>query len=136
MWSGNENADYYMEEGKVVHPATKEVMQPKYLAGPVETDDPDSDIREKLAHWITSPRNPFFARVTVNRIWKQFFDRGLVEPVDDFRVTNPPSNPALMDALAADFVEHGFDLRQLMRADTELECIPAQRGAERLESRR
>jgi hypothetical protein len=116
MWESNENADYYKEEGSVVHPATKEVMQAKYLDGPIEKDEPDSDIREKLALWITSPRNPFFARVTVNRIWKQFFDRGLVEPVDDFRVTNPPSNPALLDALSADFAAHSFDLRRTMRA--------------------
>jgi hypothetical protein len=115
MWGGNENADYYKEEGKVIHPASKEVMQAKYLDGPIEQDDPDSDIRQKLARWITSPRNRFFTRVTVNRVWKHFFGRGMVEPVDDFRVTNPPSNPALMEALANDFVEHGFDLRQLMR---------------------
>jgi hypothetical protein len=115
LYESNENADYYGEEGEVVNPKTKKVMQPKYLDGPVEKDDPDTDIRVKLAAWITAPRNPFFARVTVNRIWKHFFNRGLVEPVDDFRVTNPPSNPALLDALAADFVEYGFDLRRVMR---------------------
>ena len=116
MWQSNENADYYMEEGKVTNPATKQVMKPKYLGGAVEEDDPDADIRVKLGQWITAPQNPFYARVTVNRLWKHFFNIGLVEPADDFRVTNPPSNPELLDALAKDFVEHGFDLRQVMRS--------------------
>jgi hypothetical protein len=116
MWESNENADYYKEEGQVINPATRLVAKPKYPGGVYEEDDPDSDIREKLARWITAPDNPFFARVTVNRVWKHFFDVGLVEPVDDFRVTNPPSNPKLLDALAKDFVQHGFDLRAVMRS--------------------
>ena len=59
--------------------------------------------------------NPFFARSLVNRYWKHFFGRGLVDPEDDMRVTNPASNPELLDALAKDFVEHGFDLKDLVR---------------------
>ena len=64
---------------------------------------------------MTSPKNPFFARTIANRIWRSYFGRGIVEPVDDFRVTNPPSHPELLDALAADFVEHGFSIKQLER---------------------
>lgn len=71
--------------------------------------------REFLAAWVTARDNPYFARMTANRIWKHFFGQGLVEPVDDLRTTNPPSNPELLDALAADLVAHDFDLRHLIR---------------------
>ena len=90
-------------------------MTPKYLDGDYEPEKPGEDVREKLADWVTSPRNPFFARATVNRIWKFFMGRGLVEPVDDFRVTNPPTNEALLQALADDFVKSGYSLKQLER---------------------
>src|SRR5262249_46587240 len=68
-----------------------------------------------LAAWITSPKNPWFARAIVNRVWKHYMGRGFVEPVDDFRVTNPPTNPALLDALAEDFVKHQYSLKHLTR---------------------
>lgn len=73
------------------------------------------DVRVPLARWITSPDNPCFARNIVNRYWGYVFGRGLFEPVDDQRATNPPLNPALLDALAADFVRHGYDLKHLLR---------------------
>jgi hypothetical protein len=72
--------------------------------------------RTALADWVTSPNNPYFARATVNRLWAHFFGTGLVEPVDDFRDDNPPSDPELLDALAKDFVRSGFDLHFLIRA--------------------
>src|SRR6185295_6215561 len=75
----------------------------------------DEDIREKLAAWMTAPGNPWFARAIVNRVVKHYLGRGLVEPVDDFRVTNPPSNEALLDALAQDLVRNGFHLRHTIR---------------------
>lgn len=75
-------------------------------------DDP----REALADWMTSPDNPFFARSIANRYWKHFLGRGLVEPEDDMRVTNPPTNPELLDALAQHLVQSGFDARSLIRA--------------------
>ncbi len=75
----------------------------------------DTDPRTALAEWMTAADNPFFARSAVNRYWKHFFSRGLVEPEDDMRLTNPPTNPALLDALAADFVAHGYDLKHLVR---------------------
>jgi hypothetical protein len=77
-------------------------------------DDP-FDRRRKLAEWMTARGNPFFARNMVNRFWGYLMGRGLVEPLDDLRATNPPSNPELLDALARDFEEHSFDLKHLLR---------------------
>jgi hypothetical protein len=102
-------------QGEVIHPKTKKPAAPKYLDGPVETERPDEDIREKLAAWITSPSNPWFARAIVNRMLKHYLGRGVVEPVDDFRVTNPPSNEALLDALARDLVANGYHLKRTAR---------------------
>ena len=81
-------------------------------AGPL---GPDDDRREKLADWLTRPDNPYFAPSLVNRVWYHLLGRGIVEPVDDFRDTNPPSNPELLDALAEDFVKNGYRLKPLMR---------------------
>jgi hypothetical protein len=75
----------------------------------------EGDRRVPLADWLTAPDNPFFARNLVNRFWAYYLGRGLVEPVDDLRATNPPSNPELLDALAEDFVRHRFDLKHLLR---------------------
>ena len=74
---------------------------------------PESNPRRELARWMTS--HPYFAEAAVNRMWSYFFGRGIVEPVDDFRSTNPPSHPELLEALARDFREHRYDLRHLMR---------------------
>jgi hypothetical protein len=111
----DENATVYTGEGTLTHPKTKKVVTPKYLDGPLEPDEPDKDIRESLARWLTRPDNPYFARAFVNRVWKRYLGRGLVEAVDDFRVTNPPTNPALLDALAADFTRNHYDIRRLAR---------------------
>ncbi|MEE2624398.1 MAG: DUF1549 and DUF1553 domain-containing protein [Verrucomicrobiota bacterium] len=73
------------------------------------------DPRDSLADWMTNEKNPFFARMLVNRYWKHFFGRGLVDPEDDMRVTNPPTHPALLDDLARNFVESGYDLKALIR---------------------
>jgi len=74
------------------------------------------DPRQALADWMTSPTNPFFAKSISNRYWKHFFGRGLVEPEDDMRISNPPSNPELLDALARDLIDSGFDLKHLARS--------------------
>ena len=68
-----------------------------------------------LAEWLTAPHNQLFAKSIANRVWSYFFGRGIIEPVDDIRASNPPSNPPLLDALTKDFVDHNFDLRHLMR---------------------
>lgn len=75
----------------------------------------DDDPRVPLADWMTSPRNPWFAKALVNRYWKHFFGRGLVDPEDDLRDTNPPTNPELLEAMAAHFVKGGYDLKDLVR---------------------
>jgi len=74
-----------------------------------------ADELDALADWVTSPDNPFFARAQINRVWFHLMGRGIVDPIDDFRATNPPSHPALLDSLAADFVKHKFDLCYLIR---------------------
>ena len=115
VYENDENATQYMEEGFVEHPKTKKRVDPKFLDGPALKDEQDADIREPLLDWMVPPKNPFFARTITNRVWKHFMGRGFVEEVDDFRVTNPPTHPELLDALAADLVKHKYDLRHLMR---------------------
>ena len=111
------------------NPNTQAVLKPKPL-GSDPLDLPASeDPREALAAWMTSPENPWFAKMVVNRYWKHFFSLGLVEPEDDMRVTNPASHPELLDALAADFAKSGFDLKQLVRTLTnsrtyQLSAVP------------
>jgi hypothetical protein len=100
--------------GDVTHPRTDRYVKPHVLDGPA-VDDPE-DRRRPLADWLTAPDNPFFARNMVNRFWACLMGRGLFEPVDDFRVTNPPANPELLDALAEDFVRHRHDFKHLMRS--------------------
>jgi hypothetical protein len=90
-------------------------MSPRGLDGPEVTFGEDEDPRQGLVDWMASPDNPFFARAMANRLWGHFLGRGLVEPIDDMRATNPPSNPELLDALARDFVEHKFDIKHLIR---------------------
>lgn len=100
--------------GEIRHPVDNRVMKPKFLGG----DEPDTagkDRRELLAEWITSPENPFFAVNLANRIWAHFFGIGIVEPVDDVRVSNPPSNPQLYEALGRKLVEYDFDFKRLVR---------------------
>jgi hypothetical protein len=75
----------------------------------------DGDRREVLVDWLTAKENPLFAKSMANRVWSYFFGRGIIEPVDDIRASNPPSNPELLDALTANFVKKNFDIRKLMR---------------------
>lgn len=98
-----------------VNPRTGKPVPPTPLGGePLEVPAWD-DARHRLVDWMTEPSNPFFARALVNRYWKHFFGRGIVDPEDDLRVTNPPTNPELLDALADRFVSGGYDLRDLVR---------------------
>lgn len=110
---GRETIIYLQATGEVTHPRRGGVVKAHPLDGPA-MDDP-FDRRRKLAEWLTAKENPFFARNIVNRFWSYLMGRGMVEPVDDMRATNPPSNPDLLDALARDFAEHKFDLKHLLR---------------------
>ncbi len=110
---GNETIIVAREDGEVGHPRTGQVMKPTPLYGkPVATG---FDRRQALADWLVAPTNRMFARNIVNRYAAYLLGRGLVEPIDDMRATNPPSNAALLDALADDFVKSGFDVKHLMR---------------------
>ncbi|MEZ6133426.1 MAG: DUF1549 and DUF1553 domain-containing protein [Pirellulaceae bacterium] len=97
------------------HPKSGKSLSPAGLDGDEVSFLPVEDPREKLVDWMVAPANPFFARALANRYWKHFFATGLVEPEDDMRVTNPATNPALLDALANDFVQSGYDLKALIR---------------------
>lgn len=97
------------------HPKTGKSLTPTALDADNTAIAADDDPRRHLAHWMTDPNNPFFARMLVNRYWKHFLGRGLVEPEDDMRVTNPPSNPELLDGMAEAFVDSGYDLKALVR---------------------
>ena len=104
--------------GGVKHPVTGENVAPKFLGG--ETPDFEGDHRGKTrrqaaAEWLTSPENPYFARNVANIVWAHHLGRGVVEPVDDVRVSNPPANAALLDALADRLVDSGFDVKALVR---------------------
>jgi hypothetical protein len=90
-------------------------LEPKLLDGPVLKVSAEDDPRHKLVDWMARPDNPFFARALVNRLWGHLLGRGLVDPVDDMRETNPPSNPELLDALAKDFVKSKFDIKHMLR---------------------
>lgn len=100
--------------GEVRHLVTNQPSKPKFLGGP-EPDLAGRDRREALAEWLTSPDNPYFAVNVANRIWAHFLGKGIVEPVDDVRVSNPPSNPELLDALGKKLVEYNFDMKRLVR---------------------
>jgi hypothetical protein len=101
------------------NPRTNKVQPPRYLGGGEPKMESGVDRREAYAHWLTSPENPHFARSLVNRIWSYFFNRGIIDPVDDLRSTNPPINGLLLDSLTKDFVEHHFDMRHLMKLIVE-----------------
>ena len=101
--------------GAAKHPVDGREMKPKFLGGPVPDLPAGSDRREALARWLASPDNPAFARHMANLVWAHFFGRGIVDPVDDVRISNPPSNPALLDALAQRLTAAHYDFRQLVR---------------------
>lgn len=97
------------------NPRTKQPVKPTGLGGEPLDIPAWEDARHSLVDWMAAPDNPFFAKALVNRYWKHFFGRGITDPEDDLRVTNPPSNPELLDALAKHFIEHRFDMKDLVR---------------------
>jgi hypothetical protein len=106
---------YVSRAGEVNHQRTGQVVAPKAPNAPPAQVGPNEDRREQLAHWLTNPKNPFFAKSVVNRLWFHLLGRGIVDPVDDFRDSNPPCNEELLDALAAEFVASGFNVKQILR---------------------
>ncbi len=103
-----------LPDGDVLHLRRGVAMPPTPLDGKPWTEGM-ADRRAYFAGWLTAPENPFFAKALVNRVWKNFLGRGLVEAEDDLRQTNPPTNPELLDALAKDFIAHSYDVRHLIR---------------------
>ena len=96
------------------HPVGNRVMKPKFLGGDVP-DVKGKDRRAVLAEWLASPDNPYFARNLANIVWAHFFGRGIIDPVDDVRVSNPPVNEELLNELARRFTEYKYDFRKLVR---------------------
>ena len=106
---------YESPEGEVTNARTGSPAKPRLLGEGDSSWAAEQSRLDALAAWITSPGNSLFARSQVNRVWYHLMGRGLVDPVDDFRATNPPSHPELLDALASDFVAHGYDVRHVIR---------------------
>jgi len=121
-------------DAKILNKKTQEQVNAAPLGGKEPVLTASDDPRQALAAWMTADTNPFFAKTLVNRYWKHFFGRGIVEPEDDIRDTNPPSNPALMTALVNDFIAHKYDTKQLIRAITrsntyQLSAVPNEANA-------
>ena len=120
--------------GTVKHGRTGAVVAAKTLTGESPAIAAEEDPRQVLANWMTRPDNPFFARVMANRLWAELMGKGLVDPVDDLRATNPASNERLLDYLAADFQSHNYDIKHLLRRIMtsqvfQLSSLPVERNA-------
>ena len=112
--SGEPEYWWFQPGGSVTHPVTGQTMSPKPPDAPAPDVPADQDPRHALLDWMLAPENPYFAHAIVNRVWTEFFGRGIVHPVDDFRASNPPTNAPLLDWLAKDFADNGHDLKRLM----------------------
>ena len=113
--SGGEEVVFVSTKGTVKHPVTSESLEPQPLFGQTPAIATGADPRSSLADWMTSKDNAYFAKVQVNRIWAALMGRGLVEPVDDIRSTNPATNPELLDALAKHFQDSDYDLKSSLK---------------------
>lgn len=113
--SGEPEYWWFEPGGKVTHPVSEAVMTPQPPGGEAfDSIDPGTDPRRLFVDWLSKKDNPHFAKAMVNRIWAEMFGKGLVDPVDDFRESNPPANAPLLDWLAQDFIEHGFDQKRTL----------------------
>jgi hypothetical protein len=130
----NEMFIFSARRGEITQPRTNRLMSPWLPGQGTPNIAPETDRITTFADWLTNPDNPYFARVEANRIWSQLTGRGIVEPIDDFRDSNPPSNPDLLDALAEHFVRSGFDRKQLIR--TILNSATYQRSSRALDLNR
>ena len=99
----------------VINPSTNQPASPKFPFSHSGVVDPNARRREQLSQWLIAKENPYFARSIVNRYWSYFLGRGIIDPVDDIRASNPASNPELLDVLTKDFVDNGYDLKRLIR---------------------
>ncbi len=99
----------------VINPSTNQPAAPQFPFSHSGVVDANAHLREQLSQWLTARENPYFARSIVNRYWSYFLGRGIIDPVDDIRASNPASNPELLDALTKDFVDNGHDLKRLIR---------------------
>ena len=106
---------YNSKGGDATHPVTGARVAPKFLGGIAPDLKPGDDRRVAMAKWIASPENTYFARNIANIIWQHFTGVGVVDPVDDVRISNPPSNPELLDALAKKLVDYNFDMRKFVK---------------------
>ena len=111
---------------------TNEMLKPAALGDAMPEIAPGEDPRLRLADWMSQPDNPFFAKALVNRYWKHFFKRGLIEPEDDIRDTNPATNPELLAALEQHFIESQFDLKELVRVITNSQAYQLSASTERI----
>jgi hypothetical protein len=116
--SGGEELIFTTDAGQLTHGRTGVVVTPKTLNGKPLSLGPKDDPRDVLVDWMTDRTNPYFAKVMANRVWAELMGQGLVDPVDDIRATNPPSNGPLLDALADDFRKQGYDVKKLIRKIT------------------
>lgn len=106
---------YIRTTGNVTNKRTQKAAETKPLDGDPMVISTDEDPRQKLVDWMVDPKNPFFAKTVANRYWAHFFGRGIVDPLDDMRITNPPSNPELLDALAQTVIDNKFSLKTLIK---------------------
>jgi len=106
---------YMADEGEVTNPRIGKPTPPRFLGEAKRRPKDEQDRLQQLARWVTAKNNTRFAESQVNRIWYHLMGRGIVDPIDDFRATNPPVNPPLLKALADDFVAHDFDVRHIIR---------------------
>ncbi len=110
-----EEATFVRTSGEMLFPKTNQPIKPKFLGAEEPTIPEGVDRREVLARWLTSPQNKQFARSAVNRLWADFFGRGIIDPVDDLRISNPASNPELLDWLAEEFIRSGYNIKHIIR---------------------
>jgi mono/diheme cytochrome c family protein len=110
-----EQVIYDRKKGEINHPIHNKPLPPKFLGGPSPDIPKDIDRRKVLADWLASPDNPFFAKNLANLVWSHFFGQGIIEPVDDVRISNPPANPELLNELANRFTAYQYDFKKLVK---------------------
>lgn len=131
--SGGEEIVFTAETGSVAHPITGQVLPPRPFFGTAPEIGPTDDPRERLVDWMVADEQGYFAKVAANRLWAALFGRGIVDPVDDLRATNPPSNAPLLDALAVEFRRLRFDQKAMLRSIAtsqvyQLDSLPSTRN--------